>query len=218
MEPDPGDGKLSPEQPAAPQQPQPEARPGVPPDWKNRIMIGIAIVAVVLVAAAILPGLLTGRQPAVSHPIGSAVTPTATLRVPGTATPERTPLPGETLLPAITGTTPAVTCVPAGEPDFTVTVSPVEATAARGQTVNYRMTIEARNCFAEPVSMKLTASVLFFLSNMYDLGTQEPPYPKTFEYTLTVPDSLFPGATVNGVLTSTGGGITRENQLTLHVS
>jgi len=99
-----------------------------------------------------------------------------------------------------------------------VAVSPVEATAARGQTVTYRMVIDAQNCFSENVTMKLTASVFFPLSNTYDLGTQTPPYPKTFEYALTVPDSLFPGATVNGVLTSTGGGITRENQLTLHVT
>jgi hypothetical protein len=64
--------------------------------------------------------------------------------------------------------------------------------------------------------MELVASVLFF-SHTYDLGIQEPPYPKTVEYPFTVPDNLPSGVTVNGVVSSTGGGITREDQLSLTV-
>jgi hypothetical protein len=195
------------------------------------------VVAVILIAAATLPALLAGPPgegalpaavtvppaatptvvlettlPTVPTTIGRPVTSTVTATVQAT-----TPVPGEAPIPAVTGTTAAVTCVPQGEPGFTVTVSPLEATAARGGTVTYHMTVEAQNCFSDAVTMKITASVLFF-SQTYDLGTQEPPYPKSFEYPLTIPGSLFSGATVKGVLTSTGGGITRENQLTLHVS
>lgn len=186
-------------------------------------MAGLIVIMAVVAAAIAFPGLLPSGQEGTVQPIltmpGTTPVPMTleTRVVPGTAGPgptETTPEEEETPAPAFTPTP----CIPAGEPGFTVAVSPIEATAARGQTVTYRMVIDAQNCFSENVTMKLTASVLFPLSTTYDLGTQTPPYPKTFEYALTVPDSLFPGATVNGVLTSTGGGITRENQLTLHVT
>jgi hypothetical protein len=194
-----------------------------PPDRKKWIIVGLVLVGVLAIAAATLPGLLMKPSRGVAHPIGGTVTPTTPATGPATLGRTVSPSPGITRaprmtpIPTATGTPPARTCTPTGPPEFTVTVSPVEAEAARGETVTYHMTIDAQNCFSENVSMKLTASVLFILSNTYDLGTQDPPYPKTFEYALTVPDSLFSGATVNGVLTSTGGGITRENQLTLHV-
>jgi hypothetical protein len=97
-----------------------------------------------------------------------------------------------------------------------VTVSPTQITAGRGETVTYQMMIEAQNGFSGDIHMELVASVLFF-SHTYDLGIQEPPYPKTVEYPFTVPDNLPSGVTVNGVVSSTGGGITREDQLSLTV-
>jgi len=105
---------------------------------------------------------------------------------------------------------------PSGPPGFTVIISPVQASAAKGETVTYTMKIEAQNRFSGKIHMELVASVLFF-SQTYDLGTQEPPYPKTVEYPFTVPDNLWPGTTVNGVLRSTGDGITREDHLMLTV-
>jgi len=216
METDPGAGE------PVPTQPQPEPRPETPAGWRTRAIAGIVVVAVVLIAAATLPALLAGPPGEAPLPAAVTVPPAPGIKVPPTpgvtvpttvgrpvtstvttAVQATTTVPGEAPLPAITGTTAAVTCVPQGEPGFTVTVSPLETTAARGGAVTYHMTVEAQNCFSDAVNMKIT---------------QEPPYPKSFEYPLTVPDSLFSGATVKGVLTSTGGGITRENQLTLHVS
>jgi hypothetical protein len=78
------------------------------------------------------------------------------------------------------------------------------------------MKIEGQNGFSDEIHMQIVASVLFF-SQTQDLGIQTPPYPKTIEYPFKVPDTLFPGTTVNGVLTSTGGGITHEDRLTLTV-
>jgi len=78
------------------------------------------------------------------------------------------------------------------------------------------MTITAQNGFSASVHMELVASVLFF-SKTYDLGTVNPPYPTTLNYPFTVPNSLPSGVAVNGVVTSTGGGITREDDLTLTV-
>jgi hypothetical protein len=182
----------------------PDASPPSPPgtslDRKKWAVIGSIVIIAVVVAAVSLPGLLVQPPQEEALPVAS-------------------PLPATTFVPPDHRAPPSATATqtPSGPPGFTVTVSPVEASAARGETVIYHMTIEAQNGFSEDVSMKLTASVLFILSNTYDLGTQEPPYPKTFEYALEVPDTLIPGTTVNGVLTTTGGGITRENQITLHV-
>jgi hypothetical protein len=193
----------------------PEASPTpTPPDWRRHAVIGAIVVIAVVVAGVSLPGLLAQPSSEIPHPIAGTVTPTAAVTMPTTLGVTLPPSQERTTFPRAT---PAVTCVPSGPPGFMVTVSPVEASAARGETVNYQMTIDAQNCFSENVSMKLTASVLFILSNTYDLGTQEPPYPKSFEYALKVPDTLLPGTTVDGVLTSSGGGITRENKLTLHV-
>jgi hypothetical protein len=204
MEPAPGGTETPPD--ASPPSP-----PGTSLDRKKWAVIGSLVVIAVVVAAVSLPGLLVqppqeGALPVASPPPATTFVP-PDHRAPGVPVP-----PSPVASPSATATQ-----TPIGPPGFTVTVSPVQASAARGETVIYHMTIEAQNGFSENVSMKLTASVLFILSNTYDLGTQEPPYPKTFEYALKVPDTLIPGTTVNGVLTSTGGGITRENQITLHV-
>jgi hypothetical protein len=203
MEIDSGVEEPAPRGTAAPPETGP---PGTSPDRRKWAIIGSIVVILAVVAAISLPGLFVRSPGGETLPIASP--PPVTAIVPP---PYRTP--GVPVQPLTAGATPT----PSGPPGFTVTVSPVQASAAKGETVVYHMTIEAQNGFSENVSMKLTASVLFILSNTYDLGTQAPPYPKTFEYALKVPDTLFPGATVNGVLTSTGGGVTRENQLTLNV-
>jgi hypothetical protein len=213
--------------------------PQVPAGRWQWLVAGLAVLAGVLIAAAILPPLPTTPPGEISYPVPGTVTtnalpaPTTT---PGTITPtpgrtpakEVPPAPDEspaiggtkaaeeTQLTTPSGTAPAQSCVPAGPPGFTVTVSPVQATAARGETVTYRMTIEAQDCFAEPIHMELVASVLF-LSQTYDLGIQDPPYPKTIEYPFRVPDNIPAGVTVNGIVRSAGGGITRVNQLALDV-
>jgi hypothetical protein len=79
------------------------------------------------------------------------------------------------------------------------------------------MTIEPRDCFSGEIHMTLTATAFLFMSQTEDLGVQEPPYPKTIEYPFTVPDNWPSGLTVNGVVTSTGDGITREGHLSLTV-
>jgi hypothetical protein len=203
MEPAPGG-------PETPPDASPPSPPGTSLDRKKWAVIGFIVVIAVVVAAVSLPGLLV-QPPQEALPVASP--PPATTFIPPDHRAPGVPVPPS----PVASPSATATQTPSGPPGFTVTVSPVQASAARGETVIYHMTIEAQNGFSENVSMKLTASVLFILSNTYDLGTQEPPYPKTFEYALKVPDTLIPGTTVNGVLTSTGGGITRENQITLHV-
>jgi hypothetical protein len=183
------------------------------------LVAGLAVTAAALIAAPLLPPLPATPAVKASYPVSGTITPTnappapttsagtmrpAPGRTPakeGTPAPRKspsqggTPVPEETRPPTPTGTAPAPPCVPAGPPGFTVAVSPVQVTAARGETVTYRMTIEAQDCFAEPIHMELVAGVLFF-SQTYDLGIQDPPYPKTIEYPFRVPDNLPPGVTI----------------------
>jgi len=215
-------------EPVAEGSPQP-----TPPGWKKWAVPGMVIAVAVVVGAVLLlaflptPSHVSTSQPAITI-AGTTVPPTTIARphrrTPATtvpATPGATQsLTGAPTQPAqeTSAPTPAPTpaCVPNGEPGFTVTISPAQATAHRGDTVVYHMTVDAENCFSDEIHMTVTAGFLFF-SQTQDLGVQDPPYPKTLDYAFKVPDTLPPGVTVNGVVTSTGGGITREDQLSLTV-
>jgi hypothetical protein len=203
MEPDPGGSETPPDT-------SPQGPPGTSLDRKKWAVIGSIVVIAVVVAVASLPGLLV--QPPQGEVLPVASPPPATSIVPPDHWTPGVPVPPS----PVASPSATATQTPGGPPGFTVTVSPAETSAARGETVTYTMTIDAQNGFSEDVSMQLAAGFLFF-SETYDLGTQVPPYPKTITYPFKVPDTLPPGVTVNGVLTSTGGGITRENQITLHV-
>jgi hypothetical protein len=179
-----------------------------PPDRSKWAIIALIIVIAGIAAAAFLPPLLTTPPAEQAHPISGTIPQTA-------ITPPYHRTPGPTG-PVSPGATPSIT--PSGPPGFTVTVSPTQITASRGETVTYDMRIEAQNGFSEKIHMELVASAFFgMVSKTTDLGTQEPPYPKTIEYPFQIPADWPPGITVNGVVRSTGGGITREDQLTLTV-
>lgn len=185
-----------------------------PPDWKKWVAPALVIVAAAIIASAVLSGLPDEPTPGDTLPISTPVTGT-TVSQPVRVTP-KTPVPLPLSLTPSGNRTVTPTPTWSGPPDFTVSVSPSRVNAARGETVVYNMRIEAMNGFSEEIHMQLVAGFLFF-SQTEDLGVQEPPYPKTVEYPFRVPDSLFPGTTVNGVLTATGGGITHQEHLTLTV-
>jgi hypothetical protein len=52
---------------------------------------------------------------------------------------------------------------------------------------------------------------------VYDLGTQYPPYSKRIFYDFQVPGYIPPGTTLVGVLCAEGGGVEREEGLSLTV-
>jgi hypothetical protein len=185
-----------------------ESPPSAPPDRRKWAIIALIIVIAGIAAAAFLPPLLTTPPAEQAHPISGAIPQT-------TITPPYHRTPGPTV-PVSPGATPSPT--PSGPPGFTVTVSPTRITASRGETVTYTMKIEAQNGFSENIHMELVASAFFgVVSRTTDLGIQKPPYPKTIEYPFPIPADWPSGITVNGVVRSTGGGITREDQLTLTV-
>jgi hypothetical protein len=194
-----------------------ETSPQAPPDRKKWAVIGFIVVAAAVIAAVSLPGLLVKPPQGVLYPVSGTV-PVTTVIPPAHGTLETT-------IPATPGATPtgqatpapSSTPTPGGPPGFTVSIMPAEASGAGGETVVYHMTIEAQNGFSENISMQLEATALFVIKKTVDLGVQQPPYPKTIDYPFFIPADWPPGVTIDGVVRSTGGGITREDQLTLTV-
>jgi hypothetical protein len=111
----------------------------------------------------------------------------------------------------------ATTRTVSGSPSFTLIVTPVEARARPGDTIRYTLSIEPKGGFDQPVSLRLDVSALFLYHNSFDLGTVNPPYPMTLEYSFTVPNEVPGGITVKGVLFAEGGGQKDEQDLVLIV-
>jgi hypothetical protein len=174
----------------------------------------IPLVIVILVMGALFLGPIL--FPEGSGGPSQEPSPTPTLY--GTATP--TSSPAMTTGPTLSATQGTVTTTASptysGPPDFSLTTSPTSVNTGRGETVTYTMVIDGKNGFSAPVTLELTASALF-VSRTYDFGTYNPPFPQTIRYPFTVPDYLPPGVTVDGTLRATGGGLVRENRLTLQV-
>jgi len=97
-----------------------------------------------------------------------------------------------------------------------LSVSPVSASGRPGETISYTLRIDGGEGQTEPIHFTLTAGALFF-SQTYDLGEEQPPFPKTSVYQFIVPGNIPSGITINGVLTATGAGQTREQPVTLMV-
>jgi hypothetical protein len=99
---------------------------------------------------------------------------------------------------------------------FTLSVSPASATGKPGDTISYTLRIDGGEGQTEPIHFSLTAGALFF-SQTYDLGDENPPFPKTSVYQFTIPTNIPSGITINGVVTATGAGQVREQAVTLKV-
>jgi hypothetical protein len=95
-------------------------------------------------------------------------------------------------------------------------VTPQSASARPGDTLTYTLTIQHGEGLTGPIHFSLAAHVLFF-SQTYDLGTVDPPFPKSIRYDFVVPGNLPSGVTVNGVVTATGGGQTETEDISLNV-
>jgi hypothetical protein len=126
-----------------------------------------------------------------------------------------------TVSPTVPGTPVApVAEVPgiSGPPSFTLLVTPVEARVPPRGTVLYTLTIEPRGGFDDRISLRLDINALLLYHDSFDLGTIDPPYPRTFEYRFVVPADVPSGTTVTGVLTAEGGGYTDSVDLVLIVT
>jgi hypothetical protein len=125
------------------------------------------------------------------------------------------------ILPPVTGTpfpvSPGVTAIQ-GPPSFSLLVTPVEARAPPGGTILYTMTIEPKGGFDDRLSLRLDVNALLLYRESFDLGTIDPPYPRTVEYRFVVPADVPSGITVKGVLSAEGGGSSDSVDLVLLVT
>lgn len=102
--------------------------------------------------------------------------------------------------------------------DFLINVGPARATAAKGSTITYTLSLTPYNGFSKPVLLSLDVRALLLYHQVYDLGTLEPPFPKEVRYNFTVPDYVPSGVTIEGTVIAAGGGLTREVPVILSVT
>ena len=99
---------------------------------------------------------------------------------------------------------------------FSFSVSPVTASVKPGETLSYTLRIDGGQGQTEPIHFTLKASALFFIQT-YELGDEQPPFPKTVTYQFEVPGDMPSGITINCVVTATGAGQTRDQTVILIV-
>ena len=159
----------------------------------------------------------------ISTPVsaGKAVLSPATTEI-------QTPTPGSAVKAGQNPTPSTVITLqptPTGLPDssgpvvprpFTLSVSPASASGKPGDTISYTLRIDGGEGQTEPIHFTLKASALFF-TQTYEIGDESPPFPKTSVYQFTIPGNIPSGITINGVLTASGAGQTREQPVTLKV-
>jgi hypothetical protein len=197
--------------------------------WEFYALIIILLIAAIILLVFIGYPLLRhqatpapgGSQPVLHETIpqspvtgGNAAGTHSTISVPsGTLSGVNTPLPSSapTLLPTSVPGTTVITPVP-----FSLLVTPQSTSARPGDTLTYTLNIQHGEGLTGPVHFSLAANVLFF-SQTYDLGTIDPPFPKSITYDFTVPGNLPSGVTVNGVITATGNGQTETQEISLNV-
>ncbi|BBL67609.1 hypothetical protein [Methanoculleus chikugoensis] len=135
---------------------------------------------------------------------------------------EGAPPPKEPALPPAPAGTPG-TPVATGAPvqvasrTFSISVTPSSATARPGDTVRFTLTVHPEDGFAAPIEVNVTATALggVYRDN-HDLGTISVPYPP-LTYEVAAPDlpPLVSTATVDAVVTATGGGTVRTERVQL---
>ncbi|MBN1194680.1 MAG: hypothetical protein JXA08_04975 [Methanomicrobiaceae archaeon] len=188
-----------------------EDRSGLQPVRNTLLWLGagfllLAAIGVVFLAApGSTPALPPAPEPGVPIP---SLPP-----VQATASPD--PSPPVTVPPTLSPL-PTSSATPGAVPSFTFTVTPEETQASPGDRVEYRLDIIPEGGFAAPIVLKLEIRALF-IGEQYDLGTLNPPYPRSQIYPFIIPDTLPSGITLEGTLRTEGGGIVREADLLLHV-
>jgi len=178
-------------------------------DLKDRsiLIVSLVLILIIAVLAVMLPGMTLHRAQELLE-----------IPSPGVAEASPTPVRTESPFPSPGSTTVPETPIIQGPPAFRLLVIPVEVRARPGDAILYSMTIEPEGGFDEPVSLQLEVSALLLYRESFDLGTIDPPFPKTVGYRFVVPSDIPAGITVRGVLTGEGGGYQDDANLILIIS
>lgn len=105
----------------------------------------------------------------------------------------------------------------ADDAPFTINVQPKKTTVKPGDFVTYQLSINADPGFDDPIDLTLHVSALVY-GTTFEIGEQHPPYPKTFEYSLQIPEDIPTGITGKGVLVATSGGYVEEEEVEITLS
>lgn len=121
--------------------------------------------------------------------------------------------------PAGTPGTPAATGAPVQltSRTFSISVTPASATARPSDTVRFMLTVHPEGGFDAPVKIRVAATALggAYREN-HDLGTISAPYPPlTYEAATPGLPPFVSTATVDAVVTATGGGTVRTERVQL---
>jgi hypothetical protein len=165
-------------------------------DLKDRsiLIVSFVLILIIAVLAVMIPAMSLHRAQDL-------------LEIPSPGVAEASPTPVRTESPFLSpvSTTVPETPVIQGPPAFQLLVTPVEARVRPGDTIVYSLTVEPEGGFDEPVSLRLDVRALFLYQESFDLGTIDPPFPKTVDYLFVVPSDIPAGITVSGILTAEGG-------------
>jgi len=102
------------------------------------------------------------------------------------------------------------------KPDFFISIEPKSIDAKPGDTLDFRIKVTTKGDFNEPIKGKLIVSGPLNLSLEYDLPEISPPYPKEFNYPVSIPKETISGL-YTGRIIATGGGITKEDTATARI-
>jgi len=91
--------------------------------------------------------------------------------------------------------------IDARQAPFSFRVSPKKPTAKPGDEVTFTIDITASSGFTDSITLVLEVEALSYY-NIFDLGSQDPPFPKQFQYVVTVPEEVPASITMFGTLTA----------------
>jgi len=116
----------------------------------------------------------------------------------------------------VTSTPPLEVSKPREHVPFSIDIKPREVTVKPGESITYKMRIEAETGFEDPINLTLEIKSPVYSKN-FDLGTVYPPYPKDFEYTVEIPSNVPIGILGEGKLKAVSGSYVKEEVVKLRI-
>jgi len=101
-------------------------------------------------------------------------------------------------------------------PPFSIDVEPNKLSAKGGDEITFSLRIDAEEGFNGSINIELEVTAMGYDAT-FDFGTQSPPYPKEFDYTITIPSDIPVEVTANGVLRAISGEMVREEYVEINI-
>ena len=102
------------------------------------------------------------------------------------------------------------------DPPFSIDVEPNKLSAKGGDEITFSLRIDAEEGFDGSIGLELEVTAMGYDAT-FDVGTQSPPYPKEFDYTITIPSDIPVDVTANGVLRATSGEMVQEEYVEISI-